>query len=95
LQITSEKFIKTELKRFVHEFDGKLPVDVQAEIDKQIDAINFTEWVELQKTALVGKGSSEGNSPGEQQKPKDTKTMAEHAKESMKRSPAATNKVKT
>jgi hypothetical protein len=95
LQIESETFVKTELKRFVHEFDGKLPVEVQAEIDKEIDKIDFKKWAETQKTALVGKGSSEGNSPGEQQKSKDTNTMAEHAKESMKRAPAATNKQKT
>lgn len=91
LQITSEDFIKTELKRFVHEFDGKLPVDQQAKIDKQIDEINFTEWVQTQKEALLGTG---GNSPGEQQKPKETNTMAEHAKEARSSNTAATVAVK-
>jgi len=89
LQVTSEEFVKTELKRFVHEFDGKLPVELQSQIDKQIDAINFTEWVQIQKEALIGGG----NSPGSQQKSKDTMTTTEHAKEA-KVSTSSTVKVK-
>lgn len=90
LQVPSETFVKTELKRLVREFDGKLPSDQVVKIDKEIDAMKFTEWQDTQVGALTGRG----NSPGDQQKPKGTGTMEEVAAEASKQQPAATNKIK-
>lgn len=90
LQLGSEKFVKSELKRFVREYDGKLPSEVLGEIESQIEGIDFKEWSSIQKEALVGKGQS----PGEQQKPKGTGTMAEAEAESRSNKTAATTKLK-
>lgn len=91
LQMPSELFVKSELKRLYHEFDGKLSVVDQALIDKQIDAMDFRDWMTTQKDALIGKA---GNSPGEQQKPKGSGTTAEVASEAGVGSTTTTNKVK-
>lgn len=87
LQITSETFVKAELKRLVHAYDGKLTVDEQTKVDSEIDAIVFTDWISVQKEALLGVS---GTSPGSQQKPKDTMTIDEHAKEAKVDDSAAT-----
>lgn len=90
LQMPSEDFVKTELKRLIRIYDSKIPEDVMLSVDKQIDSMDFTGWLNTQKEALVGKT---GNSPGEQQKPKQTGTMAEVAKEADNN--ASTNKLKS
>lgn len=96
LQMPSPTFVKEELKRVIAEFDGQLPPDVKKKIDSEIDAMDDKDWQETQKEALVG--TSGGNSPAAQQKPKGTGTMAEAASESMKKpvsqGAAATKKVK-
>lgn len=89
LQIPSPVFVKAQLKRLAHEYDGKLSVEDSALIDQQIDQMNFLDWLETQKEALVGK--PQGNSPGDQQKSKGLPTAAAAAAESQ---PAATNKIK-
>lgn len=94
LQIDSETFVKSQLKRLMHEFDSKLPPEVVAKMDKEIDDMPFTTWLETQKEALVGVAKPQGNSPGEQQKPKGTGTMAEVAAEGTQGAPAATKKPK-
>ncbi len=63
----SERFVKTQLIRLVHEYDGKLSIDDQAEIEKQIESMDMKPWLETQKLALIGAPKT---SPGEQQKPK-------------------------
>jgi hypothetical protein len=90
LQIPSETFVKKELIRLVHEFDGKLPADVLTKIQKEIEDMSFDTWAETQKEALVGKGSS----PGDQQKPKSTGTMAEAAAEAKTNNTAGTKKLR-
>jgi hypothetical protein len=54
LQMPSETFVKTELKRMVKEFDGKIPADILLKIEAEIDAMKFSEWQETMKTALIG-----------------------------------------
>lgn len=93
LMLPSETFVKEELKRIVHEFDGKLPPETMKEVEDQIDAMDFSDWQETQKEALVGK-SNQGNSPGAQQKSKSSGTTAEAAAEAKTTSAAATKKVK-
>lgn len=90
LMMPSETFVKEELKRIVAEFDGQIPVDMRKKIEGEIDAMNFDDWTETQKEALVGTGQS----PAAQQKDKSTGTMAEAAAEA-KSKPAATNKLKS
>lgn len=90
LQIPSPTWIKSELKRLVHEYDGKLPVEDVALINKEIDEMSFDGWMETQKEALIGQNKP---SAGEQQKPKGTGTMVEVAQES-NNTPASTNKLK-
>jgi len=70
----SPTFVKTQLKRMVHEFDGKLSVEDQTEIEAQIDKMDFKAWAEDQKTAFIGAPKT---SPGEQQKPKKDVTLSE------------------
>ncbi len=77
--LPSKTFVVEELKRMVRQFDGKLPVDTLAKIEHEIDSMDFDKWASTQTDALVGKS---GNSPGAQQKPKDTMTIHEVSKES-------------
>lgn len=74
LQIPSETFVKSELKRLVHEYDGKLPSETLASVDSEIEKMDFTAWSTVQEQALIG---NIGSSPTDQQKPKGTGTMAE------------------
>lgn len=93
LQVPSKTFVKAELKRLVHEYDSKLPIELVAQIDKDIDGMNFTEWMSVQEEALVGVAPGGGTSPGEQQQPKSTGTMSEVQAESGGKN-AATTKLK-
>jgi hemoglobin-like flavoprotein len=54
LQMPSETFVKQELKRMVHEMDGKIPADDLNRIEAEIDAMDFDEWKDTQKLALIG-----------------------------------------
>lgn len=78
LMIPSKTFVVEELKRLVHEYDGKIDSNIMLTIDKEIEAINWTDWTEKQQEALVGTG----NSPAEQQAPKSSGTMTEIQSES-------------
>jgi hypothetical protein len=89
LQVPSESFVRAEFARLIHEYDGKMPEDVLVKIHKEIDDFSFTTWAATQKDALVGKAST---SPGDQQKPKGTGTMAEVAAEAKGPSTGATKK---
>jgi hypothetical protein len=71
LQMPSETFVKHELKRMVHEFDGKIPVEDMNTIEAEIDAMDFEEWQDAQKLAFIGKaamspevGTAFGNTAG-------------------------------
>jgi hypothetical protein len=89
LQVRSDDLVKTELKRMVHEIDGKLSPDLLAKVDAQIDAMDMKEFYETQKQALVGNPKS----PAEQQKSKQSgTTMAELQAESEKNSSANATK---
>lgn len=90
LYLPSPTFVKTELKRVVREFDDKLDAKTIETIEAEIDAIDFTDWQATQKEALVGKGVS----PSEQQRKKDSGTLAEIIKESNGPNVAATKKLK-
>lgn len=80
MQMPSETFTKTELKRIVKEFDGKLDSKTMEAVMSEIDAMNFKTWQADQLEALVGAPSS----PADQQMPKGTNTTAESKAESMK-----------
>lgn len=97
LQLPSPIFVKEELKRLIHEYDGKLAPEVSAQIEANIDSMDFAAWQDTQKQALIGAPPKApgGNSPAAQQKPKDSGTMAEIAKEAKAPNTAATKKVKT
>lgn len=57
LQMPSETFVKAELKRLVHEFDGKIPTADMAKIENEIDDLNFIEWSDTQKLAYIGRAA--------------------------------------
>lgn len=81
LQVRSDDLVKTELKRMVHEIDGKLSPELLAKVDSQIDAMDMKEFYATQKQALVGQPKS----PAEQQKSKQSgTTMVELQAESEK-----------
>lgn len=84
LQLPSETFVKEELKRLVHEMDGKLPLDTLQKINAEIDAFDFKAWQETQKEALVGQKKPDGNT----QAPNKPTSMAEAAAESKTQSGA-------
>jgi hypothetical protein len=87
LYMPSETFVKEELKRLVHEMDGKIPIETMATILKEIDDMNFSEWQEVQKQALIGQPKS----PADQQKNKSSGTIAEASAEARS---GATNKLR-
>jgi hypothetical protein len=87
LQVSSETFVKEELKRMVREFDGKLQPETLKKIMKEIDGMDFKEWKET--TLSGGKTSAV-----DQQKPKSTGTMTEAAQEAKSTNTAATKKLK-
>lgn len=77
LQMPSETFVKEELKRLIHEFDGKLPQDILVKAEREIDQMNFKDWMETQKQALIGQPKT----PAGQQADKSSGTVAESAAE--------------
>jgi hypothetical protein len=80
-QIPSEHFVKMELKRMLHEYDGKIPVQDQVLVEQQIDDMDFKSWMADQRQALLG---APPTSPGEQQKPKqDTMALGDRELQSM------------
>lgn len=91
LQLPSETFVKEELKRIVHEFDNKLPPDLMAQCEKQIESMDFKDWMNTQKEALIG---PEPSSPAAQQKPKSKGTMKEAASEAKTSNTGSTKKLK-
>jgi hypothetical protein len=100
LQMPSPTFVKIELEQLVAQYDGKLTTEQRETVLKEIgnffDApAKFAEWQDVQKQALIGQNKPEGSSPGAQQKPKSSGTMAEAAAESGTSSTAATKKVKS
>jgi hypothetical protein len=86
LNVPSETFIREELKRLVREFDGKLPKDILAKIESEIEKFEFEKWKDETR-------QKSQTSPGAQQKEKSTGTMAELAAESNNQ-PSATNKLR-
>lgn len=90
LQLPSETFTKVGLLRLVKQYDNKFPADVMNKITTEIQGMDFGKWQEIQKEALVGAPKS----PGEQQKPKSSGTMAEIESEAKTPNTAATKKLK-
>lgn len=91
LGMPSKTFAALELKRMVHQFDGKFSVEEVKKIEAEIDAMfatdaTFTGWLDKIFTATKP-------SPAAQQKDKQSGTMAEVAAESNK-IPTATNKLR-
>jgi hypothetical protein len=88
-QLPSETFVKEELKRMVLEYDGKLPKDILVKVKREIDEMDMSSWMGTQKQALIGRGQS----PSEQQQPKNTGTLREAAEEA-RVATASTNRLK-
>src|SRR6185437_12903766 len=90
LMLPSETFVKEELKRMVHELDDKISPELMLKVEQEIDSLDFEEWQQTQKEALLG---AKGQSPAEQQASKSTGTMTEAAQEA-RSSVSATKKLK-
>lgn len=87
MQLPSPTFMCVELLRLIDQFDGKLTSEQKAQVTKEVtdffkDKSSWAQWEDIQKQALIGQNKPEGKSPGAQQKPKGTGTMAEAAAES-------------
>lgn len=96
LFLPSPTFAKETFKQIIAESYGKFPSEVLAKIEREIDTMDWEGWQEVQKEALVGLPKAPpgaGNSPGAQQKSKQTNTSSE-AKAEATRGAAATKKVK-
>jgi len=74
----SETFVKTQLTRMVHEYDGKLNVDDQTKIEAEIQNMDFKKWAADQKVAFLGAPKT---SPGAQQAPKKDVTLSQKENE--------------
>jgi len=99
-QMPSPTFVRVELEQLVAQYDGKLTTEQREQVLKEIgdffsDASKFADWQDVQKQALIGQNKPEGNSPGDQQKPKNTGSMAEAAAEAKSTNTAATKKTKS
>lgn len=95
LQLPSPTFFIEEMKRLVHEFDGKIPTEILAKVEKEIEGLDFNDWQETQKAALIGQPKPDGGtSPGAQHKSKSSGTMAEAASEAKSSNVGATKKVR-
>lgn len=57
MQLQSDTFIKQQMIRMVHEFDGKIPADQMKQIEKEINNMNMTEWYATQKLAYIGRAA--------------------------------------
>lgn len=57
LGMPSETFAKHELKRIVNEFDGKIPYEDLQKINHEIDTMDFAEWSDMMKLALIGRAA--------------------------------------
>jgi hypothetical protein len=57
LGIKSDTFARAEMKRIVHEFDGKLSTDDTLTIEKEIDAMDMEEWFTRQTLAFIGRAA--------------------------------------
>lgn len=79
LALPSKTFAIAELKRLVKELDGKLSSEDMLKVMNELDSLDFDTWHEEVRSG--------GSSPGEQQQDKQTGTMSEVRKESMKSGP--------
>jgi hypothetical protein len=61
LQLPSETFAKEEMKRFVHEFDGKLPTAIMTQIESEIDGMDFETWQQTMTDIVVGQAPPDEN----------------------------------
>lgn len=57
LQMPSPTFAKTELKRMVHELDGKIQPEVLIKIEAEIEQMDMEAWMDTMKLALLGKAA--------------------------------------
>jgi hypothetical protein len=85
LQIKSKTFVASQMKRMVHEFDGKLTAEEINKVEKEIDSIDWDKWFEVMELALIGRAAmspeaatalGDGSAPV---KGKDTSTSASTA----------------
>ncbi len=58
LQIQSNTFANTQLKRMVSLFDGKLSQEDLAKVNKEIDDMDMDEWFDTQKLAFIGRAAA-------------------------------------
>lgn len=58
LQLNSKTFASAQLKRMVHEFDGKLTPEQIKSVESEIDGINWDEWFDTMKLAFIGRAAA-------------------------------------
>lgn len=63
LQMPSETFAKAELKRIIHEFDGKLPYEQLKKAEDEIDGMDFKEFQDTMKLAFIGRAAMSPDTP--------------------------------
>lgn len=78
LGLPSETFDKAQLKRFVKEFDGKLPSETLQKVMKEIDAMDYPTWKKVQEDALLGTPPvpNDGSGPGEKNQSNSATALA-------------------
>jgi hypothetical protein len=57
LQIPSKTFAQEQMKRMIHEFDGKMTPDQLTLVNKEIDAIDWDAWFDNMQLAFLGRAA--------------------------------------
>jgi hypothetical protein len=57
MQLRSETMLKIQLKRMVHEIDGKLTPDQIKSVEAEIDKMDTDKWFETMELSLIGRAA--------------------------------------
>ena len=57
LQIPSKTFAQEQMKRMIHEFDGKMSADQMKKVYSEIDAIDWDAWFDTMQLAFIGRAA--------------------------------------
>ena len=57
LQIPSKTFAQEQMKRVIHEFDGKMSADQMEKVYKEIDTLDWDAWFDAMQLAFMGRAA--------------------------------------
>lgn len=57
LQIPSKTFAQEQMKRMIHEFDGKMSPDQMKKVYSEIEAVDWDAWFDTMQLAFIGRAA--------------------------------------